>query len=160
MALHHPSLFAVMILLLPVSSMSADDSIKQIFSKVTGCYELSAMKWEPNPGRDILFLTVPKRIWLTYARAFREGTFLLLPAPGQPQSVHNVTYWEIDPKEGIRLVWSAGPVQIGLRIILQPPPERGKPMRGFAKVGFDTPTEYKDVPVIATKVSCGDHVEE
>jgi hypothetical protein len=77
----------------------------------------------------------------------------MLPAPGQPQTFHNNTYWETDPNGEIRLYWKAGLPQSGLRMILKLS-EPGK-LKGFAKANFDIPKPYQDVPVIATKVSCG-----
>jgi hypothetical protein len=150
MTLHRPTFFVLMILLLPVSSMSAD---APLIPAVVGCYELSSMTWEPDPKGDIVYLIAPKKIWLTRTRAFAEGTQLLLPAPGQPQTFHNNTYWETDPNGEIRLYWKAGLAQSGLLMILKLS-EAGK-LTGVAKVSFDIPTPYKDVPVVATKVSCG-----
>ena len=153
MTRHLSTVFAVIMLLLSIDSARAD-STSSTPQNTTGCYEVSQMLWDPAPGEDIKYLIIPKRIWLTSTRAFRDGTYLLLPAPGQPQTFHNNTYWEMNPKEGIVLKWAAGPTQVGLRIILQPPSEPDKPMTGVAKAGFDTPKPYKDIPVEVTKVPC------
>jgi hypothetical protein len=153
MTFYRSTLFAVMILLLPASSESAD-STSTSPPNITGCYELSTMNWDPPPVQDIKYVLLPKTIWLTSTRAFREGAYVLLPAPGQPQTFHNLTYWEKDSKEGILLRWAAGPGQVGVRIILQLPSDPGKPIKGVAKASFDTEKPYKDLEITATKVSC------
>ena len=153
MTLYWSTIIAVMILLAPVKSESAD-STSQVPPNMTGCYELSSMDWKPFPVGDMKYLTLPKQIWLTTIRGFREGAYLLLPAPGQPQTFHNVTYWLKDPKEGLLLGWAAGPRQVGVRILLQLPSDPREPLKGIAKASFDIEKPYKDLEVTATKVSC------
>jgi hypothetical protein len=135
----------------------------KIFDKVTGCYELSQIKWPPKL-QDSKYVKVPKQIWLTYVRAWEYGKgdnpsrYILLPAPGQVQTIHNVMYWEIDLNEGVLLHFRAGPGRIGLMIVLQLPSgrsEKAESMKGVARVSFDIPTSYEDVPVTATRLPCG-----
>lgn len=163
MTMHRAAVFAFLILLLPLNSMSAgtegwdsDDATTEIFSKVQGCYELSPIKWVPDPKEDIKYLTVSKRIWLTRSKAYSKDTYVLRPAPGQPQSIHDLMYWVIGSKGEIQLHWHTGVVQLGLLMTFQPPSARGQRMEGFAQVAFDVPTPYKKAPVTATRVPCGD----
>jgi hypothetical protein len=145
--------FAVMILFLQEGSEGADSTSKMP-QNIPGCYELSTMDWDPAPVADIKYLLLPKTIWLTSIRAFREGAYVLLPAPGQPQTFHNLTYWEKDSKDGVLLTWAAGPEKVGLRITLQLPSDSGMPLKGVVKATFKTEKPYKDLEITATKVSC------
>jgi len=119
------AVFAVLILLLSVSSTGASPPPKPTDFQ-TGCYELSAIKWEPDPKGDAKYLTVPKRIWLSdYASPVQDNAYFLLPAPGQTQTIHIKTFWTIDAKE-VHLKWGAGPAGSGVLIILQRPSEKGE----------------------------------
>ena len=145
--------FMFLILLLSVSSSRADSESPSPYP-YSGCYELSKITWEPDPKGNADILKVPKKIWLTEIRGMRKDTFLLLPAPGEPQTVHDDNYWTapINDQEGPQLRWGFGIAKSGVLIKLSSPnPPR---MTGTARAVFDYDVKFKDAPVTATKSTC------
>jgi hypothetical protein len=72
---------------------------------VPSCYELSSIVWEPEPtAADAKYLTVSKRIWLTHKPATRVITSILLPAPGETQTIHDDNFYFL--RTDLRLIWS------------------------------------------------------
>jgi hypothetical protein len=149
MAMHLPTVIAVILLLLPISSTSADSTSPPNASQFYGCWEVSLIKWKPEPEHETAkYLAVPQRIFLSVKPAPRENTYLLLPAPGEPQTIHDDNYWQFEPNGGLRLSWRAAEAGKGAEIILEPPVPGEKAMSGIARSAFNIQVVHQDRVVV------------
>jgi hypothetical protein len=78
----------------------------------------------------------------------RKNTYRLLPAPGQPQTIHDDNYWQFESNGGVRLSWHSKAAGKGVQIILEPREPDLKAMKGIAKAIFDNKVLYKDPVVV------------
>jgi hypothetical protein len=149
MTLLRATVVAVFILLLSVRSASPDSTAAPNALQFYGCWEVSLIKWKPEPeAGNAKYLAVPQRIFLSVKPAVRDNTYILLPAPGESQTIHDDNYWQFEPNGGIRLRWSAGVAGNGVQIILEPLVPGEKAMKGIAKAAFDIKVPQKDDPVV------------
>jgi len=146
--IHLRTVIAVIILLLPVSSSNADSTSPNA-SQFYGCWEVSLIKWKPEADpENARYLAVPQRIFLSLNPAARENTYTLLPAPGEPQTIHDDTYWQFEPNGGIRLSWRVAVAGKGVQIILEPPESGEKAMQGIARSAFNIQILHQDRVVV------------
>ena len=149
------SLNACALLLLAVSCASdpriADPKQAAPF---VGCYKLTLGPWEPKVdlGGDDPFIEMPQAIRLSDEigqEGFQRGRFLLRNLPGTGGGRIPPSYWRIEGKGQIVLIWTDGFTSIKAELS-----RRKTGLRGRAEVNWDFPREIQRRDVDAEPMPC------
>jgi hypothetical protein len=107
-----------------------------------GCYQLSIGRWWPwSFGGDTPYVTPPNRVELTLNRGtegWAKDQLLIRVTPAQKSTVsggRGASFWEVQPKNGIDLIWTDGFTGVTLKLEKQ-----GNDLRGWAHPHFDSAT--------------------
>ena len=119
-----------------------------------GCYELTLGPWTPKVdlAGDEPFVAMPEAIRLTDAigtQGFERGQFLFLDLYGGGPRKGRHTYWRIEGRSDIVLVWTDGFTSIKAELS-----RRKDGFRGQAQTHWDFPRESQERNVTATSMTC------
>jgi hypothetical protein len=147
--------FVVLVALLSASCASSPPvADPQKAAPFVGCYKLTLGPWAPKMDLegDEGFVAMPEAIRLTDEigrQGFQRGHFLLRSLPGTGEGRIPPSYWRLEGKNDVVLVWTDGYSSIKAELT------RGKAgLRGRAKTHWDFPREGQERDVTATPMPC------
>ena len=119
-----------------------------------GCYQLTLGPWEPklDLGPDEAYVSMPSAIRLSDEigrQGFERGRFLLRDLPGDRPGKGPPSYWRIEGKGQIVLVWTDG-----FTVVKAELSRRKSELRGRAETHWDFPREIQRRDVTATPMPC------
>ena len=126
----------------------------QAAAPYAGCYRLTLGPWEPDLdlGGEAIFVAMPSSIRLSDEigrEGFEKGRFLLRDLPGGRPGKGPPSYWRIEAKNEIVLVWTDGFTVVKAEL------SRGKNgLRGRAETHWDFPRPVQRRDVTATPMPC------
>ena len=119
-----------------------------------GCYKLTYGPWQPKVdlGGDDAFVEMPEAIRLSDEigrEGIRRGRFLLRNVPGSGGGRISPSYWRVEGKDDVVLVWTDGSTAIKAELT-----RRKSGLRGRAEIHWDFPREGQRRDVDATPMPC------
>src|SRR5262245_48002529 len=135
-----------------VTSPQAADPQKA--APFVGCYKLTLGPWEPkiDLGGDEAFIAMAETIRLSDEigrEGFQRGRFLLRNLPGSGGGRISPSYWRLEGKDDVVLVWTDGFTSIKAELT-----RRKSDLRGRAETHWDFPRDSQRRDVAATPMPC------